>query len=87
MIEKNLSKEDSETIIEHVESVLISVDEFYDNIFFEIFKYYYFSNENYSQTDIALELDVTQSCVSKLIARIDDYILKVLKMYNVKMKL
>lgn len=50
--------------------------------FFEIYKLYYLSNKEYSQTDIALELDITQSCVSKMLTKINDYIIKVAKVFN-----
>ena len=74
-----------EDILEHIETVLISVDEFYDNIFFEVYKLHYLSKEKLSQTDIALELDITQSCVSKMLTKINDYIIKVAHMFIVNL--
>lgn len=62
----------------HIELVLKSVDEFYDNVFFKIYEYVFINQSNISQLDVGIELDVSQSNVSKLSKKINEYIFKLL---------
>lgn len=60
--------------LKHIELVLKSVDEFYGNVFFEIYEFVFLTESPKSQLDIGIELDVSQSNVYKIAKKINDYI-------------
>lgn len=80
---KRKCKEDDkglfEDLLRHIEVVLNSVDEFYNNVFFKIYQLIYINEKVKSQLNIGLELDISQSNVCKLSKKIGEYIINLLK--------
>lgn len=80
---KNNCKSDSNNIFEelmnHVHNTLKMVDEFQCTIYSDVFELKYLSNDNLSQLQIGLELGISASCVCKIIKKIDDYILELIR--------
>lgn len=68
-----------EDLMNHVHNTLKMVDEFQCTIYSDVFELKYLSDNNLSQLEIGLELGISTSCVCKIIKKIDDYILELIR--------
>lgn len=79
-----LEKEILNEFIQELEATLMYVDKFEHTLYFDIYEYIYVFAYETNQMEIADELMISQSKVSKKLKKIDDYICELL--HDVKYK-
>lgn len=81
-LKKNINRESREVLnkfIKELETTLIYVDKFEHSLYFDIYEFIYIFDYEINQYEIADELGISQSKVSKKLKKIDEYICELLQ--------